>query len=68
MSTIARSGIDQLMDEILRIEENLKRQYGRTAGRVKIANARTAASYSISKSDDYMRWHVEYLSNLKSQL
>ena len=64
----ARSGIDQIMSEIIKIEESLKRQYGRTAGRVRIANARSTTSYSVSKSDDYMRWHVEYLSNLKSQL
>lgn len=64
----ARGGIDQLIDEIFKIEETLKKSYGRTNGRVRIANARTSASYSISKSDDYMRWHVEYLNNLKSQL
>jgi hypothetical protein len=63
-----RSGIDGLMSEILKIEESLKKNYGRTAGRVRIANARTAASYTISKSDDFMRWHVEYLNNLKNQL
>ena len=64
----ARSGIDQIMDEIMRLEESLKKNYGRTNGRVRIANARTTTSYSISKGEDYMRWHVEYLSNLKSQL
>ena len=66
--TTARSGIDQLMSEIMRIEESLKKNYGRTTGRVRIANARTAASYTVSKGEDYMRWHVEYLSNLKEQL
>lgn len=64
----ARSGIDQIMSEIMRIEESLKKSYGRTAGMVRIANARTTTSYSVSKSDEYMKWHVEYLSNLKSQL
>ena len=64
----ARSGIDQLMDEIMRLEGNIIKSYGRTNGRVRIANARTTTSYSVSKSDDYMRWHVEYLGNLKSQL
>lgn len=64
----ARSGIDQIMSEIMRIEEHLKKNYGRTNGRVRIANARTTTSYSVSKSEEYMKWHVEYLSNLKSQL
>jgi len=64
----ARSGIDQIMDEVMRLEGSIIKTYGRTVGRVRIANARTTTSYSISKSEDYMRWHVEYLSNLKSQL
>ena len=66
--TTARSGIDQLMNEIVKIEETLKKNYGGTSGRVRIANARSAASYFVSKGEDYMRWHVEYLSNLKGQL
>lgn len=64
----ARSGIDQIMDEVLRLEESIIKSYGRTNGRVRIANARTTTSYSVRKGDDYMRWHVEYLGNLKSQL
>jgi hypothetical protein len=64
----ARSGIDNLMAEIVQVENSLKNSFGKTAGRVKIANAKTAASYSVSKNDDFMRWHVEYLNNLKGQL
>jgi hypothetical protein len=65
---IARSGIDQIMGEIMKLEEHLKKNYGRTAGMVRIANARTTTSYSVSKSEEYMKWHVEYLSNLRNQL
>ena len=64
----ARSGIDNLLAEIVQAEESLKNSFGKTTGRVKIANAKTAASYSIDKNADYMRWHVEYLNNLKGQL
>jgi hypothetical protein len=66
--TTARSGIDKILDDIMRLEGSIMTTYGRTAGRVRIANARTATSYTFNKSDDFMRWHVEYLSNLKSQL
>lgn len=64
----SRSGIDNLIVDIFKAEEIIKNQFGKTNGRVRIANAKTAASYFVSKTDDYMRWHVEYLNNLKSQL
>ena len=64
----ARSGIEQIMDEVMRLEGAIMKTHGKTSGRVKIANARTATSYAVSKSEDFMRWHVEYLSSLKSQL
>lgn len=66
--TTTKSGIDGILSDVMKAEEAVKKMYGKTTGRVKIANAKTDASYAYDKTEEFMRWNVEVLNNLKKQL
>lgn len=59
-------GLDNLLKEIDKLEQKIKEIYGKKSGRVKIENARTLTSYSINKNENFMKWYIEYLNNLKN--
>ncbi|MCS7317448.1 MAG: hypothetical protein NZZ41_03885 [Candidatus Dojkabacteria bacterium] len=50
------------------LENEVKKLYGTKKGLVRIANAKTLASYITDKDKNTFEWYVAYLENLKKEL
>lgn len=48
----------------LELEEQIKQIYGNKSGKVKIANAKSLASYIVDKKENEYEWYVQYIKNL----
>ena len=59
--------IEDILECIDKVTDEMKKKYPKGAYRVRIANAKSLASYTVEKSD-IMKWHVVYLDNLRRQL
>ncbi len=60
--------MDQMLNEIDRVKQELKKKYSNW--RVKVANAKSVTDMQINGNEpgDEMKWHVYFLDNLKEQL
>jgi hypothetical protein len=64
MSTIAQSGIDQLINKIETTEEKVKQLHPGKKGKVLIANAKQSVDYEFGRDINQMEWAVRYLQEL----
>lgn len=64
MSTIAKSGVDNLINKIELTEAKVKQMYTGKKGRVMIANAKQAVDYEFGREINQMEWAVRYLQEL----
>lgn len=64
------SGLNDLLDKIIKIEEQIKKKYPKQVGRVRIANAKQNVDYAFPDRDtiNQMEWAAKYYTELENVL
>ena len=57
-------GFDALLDEIVKLEKEIKNKFPEQRGKVLLANAKTEVNY-ISDKKDVFKWNVDYKNELE---
>lgn len=61
-------GIKDVLNDIEKLEKDIKKKYPKQRGRVIIANAKEVTDYAVGKETDQFTWLINYRRELVARL